>query len=512
MAPDTASAKPEPAGLALSWSGRLPLAWRILAVNIVPLALLAGSFFYLDGFRGRLIEERRHQAENEAQLIAASVRNVPPAQWQALLQRLGQADSVRIRLVDNAGIVLADSWADGAPAFKLRDPDKEAWQRQAARWLDEAIDWIVGAEVPPPFQGSETRLPATPHGSLLSLAPDRSHMIEARAQVEGANQVSVVTLRNARDIRRFVRAERSQLGYMIGLSTVISVLLSLFLARTIVRPLKMLADAAQLVRFGQAREVNVPRLPSRRDEMGTLARAISDMSQALRRRMDATEAFAADVAHELKNPLASLASAVESLRKVERPDLRGRLLDIVADDVRRLDRLVTDISDLSRVDAHLAKTRFEAIDLGDLVAGLLQARGGRSRDGKVRVVFARPQTGSSVLKGDARQITRVIDNLLDNAVSFSPPGGVVRIAATRTLETVVLTVDDDGPGVPEGAREAIFERFHSDRPEEEFGRHSGLGLAIAKSIVEAHGGSIRVTARADGGAGASFIVEFPPAQ
>jgi two-component system, OmpR family, sensor histidine kinase ChvG len=336
-------------------------------------------------------------------------------------------------------------------------------------------------------------------------------MIKASAPVTGLKGLSVVTLRNARDIRRLVRAERSQLGYMIGISSLISVLLSLFLARTIVRPLQLLAHAAGEVRFGQAREVQVPRLPSRRDEIGALARSVSDMSHALRQRMDAIEAFAADVAHELKNPLASLASAVQSLKKVNKPELRNQLLDVITDDVVRLDRLVTDISDLSRVDAHIARTRFQTIDVGSMIEGLLKTRSERGQDGKTAVAFARPQSGSALVRGDAGQLVRVIDNLLDNAVSFSPPKGSVRVAATRTSEMVVITVDDDGPGVPEGARTAIFERFHSDRPAAEFGRHSGLGLAIARTIIDAHGGTIRVQSRDAGQSGASFIIELPPA-
>ena len=511
MAPDTDLAKPEHPGLALRWSGRVPLAARILAVNTLPLALLAGSFFYIDGFRSRLISERRLQAEHEAQLIAAAVQDVPMEQWPVLVKRLEGADKVRIRLVDATGAVRADSWAIGAPSFILRDPEQEAFERKAARWLDEGLDWIVGAEVPPPFGNVERRIPPAPNGSKLSLAPDRSHMIEARADVAGSEGYSIVTLRNARDIRRFVRVERSLIGNMIGLATLVSIFLSLFLARTIVRPLQMLGAAAQQVRFGRAREVQVPRLPSRSDEIGQLARSISDMSHALRRRMDAVEAFAADVAHELKNPLASLSSAVEGLRSVRKPELKEQLHDVIADDVHRLDRLITDISDLSRVDARIARTRFTTVDVGTLIEGLLASFVDRQYAKPIPIAFARPQTGSAIVRGDAAQLLRVFENLLDNAISFSPDGGRVRISATRTQEQVVVKIDDDGPGVPVGSRDSIFDRFHSDRPEAEFGQHSGLGLAIARTILDAHDGSIRVTDREKGTKGACFIVTLPPA-
>jgi two-component system, OmpR family, sensor histidine kinase ChvG len=511
MAPDTGSAKPESAGLALRWSGRLPLAARILAVNTLPLALLAGSFFYLDGFRSRLIAERLKQAEHEADLIAAAVKAVPQPQWSQLVGQLEGADKVRIRLIDRSGNVVADSWSQRPPSFVLKDPEKEGFERQAARLLDDGLDWLIGAELPPDFRPVEGLLPVNTPRSMLTLAPDRSHMIEARSKVDAQPGFSVVTLRNARDIRRFVRAERSSLGLMIGLVTIISTFLSLFLARTIIRPLKELGAAAQQVRFGQAREVQVPRLPSRNDEIGQLARSVSDMSQALRRRMDAIEAFAADVAHEIKNPLASLSSAVEGLRTVKKPEHAAQLQDIISDDVRRLDRLITDISDLSRVDAHIARTHFAPVDLGKLLAELVNARVARGLPDGVKLVLAKPQSGTAMVRGDAAQLERVFENLITNAISFSPPGGKVRLAATRTPEAVIVKVDDDGPGVPPRARESIFERFHSDRPEQQFGQHSGLGLSIARTIVDAHQGTISVTEREEGAGGACFIVSLPPA-
>jgi two-component system, OmpR family, sensor histidine kinase ChvG len=509
MAPDTASTKLEPPGLALRWSGRLPLAARILAINILPLALLAGSIFYIDGFRARLIEERRTQGENEARLVAQAIGSEDATALQLFVAKLGSGDRVRIRIIDASGAILADNWRGGRRSFTIPDPETERWQRQIAFRLDESIDWLVDAEVPPAFVSHEDRLPTAPEGASLSLAEDRTHMIEARAPVSNVPGLTVVTLRNARDIRRFVRAERTTLGYMIGLTILISVLLSLFLARTIVRPLKALAHAAMQVRFGFAREVNVPRLPARRDEIGMLARSVSDMSHELRERMDATEAFAADVAHELKNPLASLSSAIESLRRVKAPKLKAQLYDIVADDVRRLDRLVTDISDLSRIDAKMARTRFEVIDLGAMIEGLLEVRRARNRDGDIEVAFARPETGSTLVSADGDQLSRVFENLLDNAVSFSRAGGTVRISATRTQRAIVVMVDDDGPGIPESARESIFGRFHSDRSEAEFGKHSGLGLAIARTIVEAHDGAIVVSDKGPKQKGACFMITLP---
>jgi two-component system sensor histidine kinase ChvG len=237
------------------------------------------------------------------------------------------------------------------------------------------------------------------------------------------------------------------------------------------------------------------------------------MSQALRQRIDATEAFAADVAHEIKNPLASLRSAVDSLERIDDPELRARLVAIIRDDVGRLDRLITDISEASRMDAQLSRARFETIDLGTMIEQLVAGRDERGVPNDVRLAFARPNRGTALIFGDGHRLARAIENLVDNAISFSPPGGLVQVAATRDRDEIVVRVEDDGPGVPEHAREAIFNRFHSIRPEgEEFGRHSGLGLAIAKAIVEGHGGRIYVSDRDGNVQGARFTVRLPAAQ
>jgi two-component system sensor histidine kinase ChvG len=254
----------------------------------------------------------------------------------------------------------------------------------------------------------------------------------------------------------------------------------------------------------------VPRLPERRDEIGLLARALSDMSQALRNRIDATEAFAADVTHELKNPLASLRSAVDSLERVDDPALRKRLLDVVRHDVARLDRLIVDIAEVSRLDAELSRARFETVDLGQLIESMVDPWERRAAERDVRIAFARPRVGTAVVLGEEGRIARAIDNIVDNAISFSPEGGLVEIAAAHIESEVRVSVEDEGPGVPEAARAEIFRRFHSLRPEnEEFGRHSGLGLAIAKATVEGHDGIIAVEDRGDGRPGARFVLSFP---
>jgi two-component system, OmpR family, sensor histidine kinase ChvG len=510
MGQDIASPPVEAAASRLHWSGRLSLRQRILAVNVFALALLAGSFFYLDSYRTRLIDERLGQARSEVRLIAVALAPMTAAERASFIKTAGYQSGARIRLANEQGQIVADSWTTTGQRFKLLDPSSESWQRHVASWMDEAIDFVVDAREPAFFKGFTSPSQWARLGEGWQLAPDRTHMIWSTAPVASAAPMILRTDRNARDIRRYVRAERTRLGYIISLVTLLSVLLSLFLARTIAQPLRMLARAAVRVRTGRDREVNVPRLPSRNDEIGMLARALSDMTHTLRQRIDATEAFAADVAHEIKNPLASLSSAAEGLRSVTKPELREQLQNIISDDVQRLNRLVTDIADLSRIDAKLARTRFEAVDLGKLIETLLETRRARSTASALKIAFARPSVGTAMVRGDAAQLARVLENLLDNAESFSPPEGVVRISATRLAEHVIITVDDDGPGIPETAREMIFERFHSDRPESEaFGKHSGLGLSIARTIVNGHDGVIAAVSREPGQRGARIIVRLP---
>lgn len=520
MAPATASPKPEPEEPRLRWAFPVSLTARILAVNVFALAMLAGGFSYLDSYRARLIEQWMTRVNRESVLAADALAAAPLVERPALLARMGAQTRTRLRLYGQDGALLLDSWRIGGPNYILRDPEEEVWQRHVARALDRFIDFVAGAAPPPDFrEPADDQLSAWPAAVAARttgrpqatelLAPDRTPMLVAAAPAAAGETLLMTT--NARVVTRTVRAERFRLGVVLLLVALASVLLSLFLARTIVRPLRRLARAAMRVRLGRAREVIVPRLPSRRDEIGSLARAVSDMSQALRQRIDATDAFAADVTHELKNPLASLRSAVDALDRVDAEEQRRQLLAIIREDVRRLDRLITDIAEASRLDAELSRAQFVPIDLGLLIEDMLRAREAREPNPRgIQIAFARPRRGVAVALGDESRLVRVIDNLLDNALSFSPDGGLVRITATRIGDDVIVRVEDQGPGVPPELRQDIFRRFHSVRPEgEDFGRHSGLGLAIAKAIVEGHQGRIEVETREARAEGASFAVYLP---
>lgn len=503
------------------WQGQWTIAHRILALNLLIVLVFAVSVLYLDAFRNQLQDERVGKLEREAQLMARALSTVPPARRQEQLARLAVGSQARARLYGTGGDKLADSWAATGPTYELRDPATEKWKKSVARALDRGFNALVGAgqvedfAEPAPDRSAawpeldEARASGEPAHRVRN-APDLTPVFSAGARLDDGGGLLLTV--NDRDFTRTVRQERQALTIAMAIAVLMAALLSFFLARTIVRPLRRIALAAHRVRLGRAREVKVPRLPSRRDEIGSLARAVSDMSQALRHRIDNIEAFAADVTHELKNPLASLRSAVDSLERVDDPKVRKQLLDVVRQDVIRLDRLINDVSEAARTDAELARARFEPVDLGPLIHGLVKGWEHRRETGNVRLAFARPRRDSTIVMGEPGRLARAIDNIIDNAISFSPAGGLVEIAAIHVGDDILIRVDDEGPGVPGELREAIFNRFHSVRPKSEnFGRHSGLGLAIARAIVEGHDGEIDVADRDDAPSGARFTIKLPAA-
>ena len=341
------------------------------------------------------------------------------------------------------------------------------------------------------------------------------------------------------------RARWTQLRFFLVLALVMLVL-SLSLANTIAEPVRRLADAAERVRRGIRSRQQIPDFTARSDEIGHLSRVLREMTQALYDRLDAIESFAADVAHELKNPLTSLRSALETLPRVNAGHSRDRLIAVMQHDVRRLDRLISDISDASRLDAELARGDAGPVDVAALLHAVVSMSQDTPRSSGARIELSIPVARSRNARaayfvfGHDFRLAQVVTNLIDNACSFSEPGGVVRVSLGRTpaqtgqqgeapVDRVVITIDDDGPGIPPHALERIFERFYTDRPSQGFGQNSGLGLSISRQIVEAHGGriwacnrlaeltSVRVAApQCDDpdeptrhGAGARFVVELP---
>ena len=520
MASDTASTSNEDADLRLKWSGRFSLKYRILALNLLTVLLVALSTIYLDTFRNRLSEERVRQTRIEAVATASALAAAGSERRDVVLAGVSRSTKSRMRLYGADGTLVADSWKFTGPTYRLEDPRTQPWTYHVARALDRGFNFLVGARRLGLFaEPAADRLSAWPEATLahdqreavtvVRNAPDLTPVISA-AVPAGADTLLVTTNDPA-----FTRTVRDQRGFIFAAMAVliaISIFLSSFLARTIVRPLRRLAIAAHRVRQGRAREVNVPRLPERIDEIGMLARAVSDMSQSLRQRIDSIEAFAADVSHELKNPLASLRSAVDGLERVDDPKLREQLTTVIRDDIARMDRLIGDISEAARTDAELARAHFRPVDLGPLIEQLVRSWDTRRETGSARIAFARPRKDSAVVMGKPDRLARALNAILDNAVSFSPANGLIEIAVSRVGDDVLIRIDDEGPGVPAEAREAIFNRFHSVRPDaENFGRHSGLGLAIAQAIVNGHDGEIDVQDRDDAPSGARFTIRLPAA-
>jgi two-component system, OmpR family, sensor histidine kinase ChvG len=321
------------------------------------------------------------------------------------------------------------------------------------------------------------------------------------------------------DIDTTLAAERLAIFKLFLIASGVMVVLSFLLAGTIAGPVRRLAESAQLVRRRIRSRVEIPDLSHRRDEIGHLSGSLRDMTDALYSRIEAIESFAADVAHELKNPLTSLRSAVETLPLAKSDESRGRLLAVIQHDVKRLDRLITDISDASRLDAEMQRQDAHPVDLTQLLTTVVSVANERHNDGvAVALNFEGGRSSAFTVNGHDSRLGQVIDNLIDNARSFSPAGGTVRVTCRRLKTEIEIIVDDDGPGVPEEAVEKIFERFYTHRPDQDFGQNSGLGLSISKQIIEAHDGRILVENRTAATAvpgeppevlGARFIVRLP---
>ena len=458
---------------------------------------------------------------------------INPERVAPVLRRLVSPTKTRARIYDRDGVLLVDSrnlfGRGDVLRFDLPAPNAEKpglFERgytAVRRWLgrgDLPLYRELGAgngrgypEVAQALNGqnaSEVRV--NDRGDVIvSVAVP----VQRFRAVRGALMLST----QGADIDEMVEAERLAILKVFLVAAGVMVVLSILLAGTIAEPVRRLADAAESVRRRIRTRVEIPDFTKRRDEIGHLSGTLRDMTNALYSRIEAIESFAADVAHELKNPLTSLRSAVETLPVARTEDSRARLLSIIQHDVKRLDRLISDISDASRLDAELQRQEAAPVDLTRLLNTLVAGANEVKRDDGVKVTLKFEGGGGRAYQVPGRdsRLGQVVDNLIENARSFSPPGGTVRVACRRVKNSIEISVDDDGPGVRPDAFEKIFERFYTDRPHQGFGQNSGLGLSISKQIVDAHGGTITVENRpgppdADGEptfAGARFVVRLP---
>ena len=331
--------------------------------------------------------------------------------------------------------------------------------------------------------------------SIVRINPRGEVIVSVATPVQRFHTVRGVLLLSTQgaDIEQMVEAERIAIFKVFLIAAVVMTVLSMFLARTIAGPVRRLADAAKRVRRRARSRVEIPDFTTRRDEIGDLSGALREMTNVLYSRIEAIESFAADVAHELKNPLTSLRSAIETIPLAKTRESQDRLFAVIQHDVRRLDRLISDISDASRLDAELQRQESVPINLHTLLTTVVSVANQVRQDDGVNVALSFEGGGPQdfVVSGHDSRIGQVIDNLIANARSFSTPGGSVRVTARRLKDNMVeIVVDDDGPGIRPDAFEKVFERFYTDRPHQGFGNNSGLGLSISKQIIEAHGGKI----------------------
>lgn len=514
---------------------RSPLARKIVVFNLLALVILVSGVLFMNPFRDSLALQRQQGMIRQAELIAdvyeAQIRaGVAAFDFREPLERIKVDPVVEVFIFDPTGGILASKVGQGTDTLVV-DPGRPTiltdflegvWSavtlvlRQGAGFRVETIDAVekARAALPGALIG-ETALRTTrdSEGSLFFSV--------ATPIVIGGDVVGVVALSsNSVEIDRLVRYEREQILQMFLFAVVVSIGLSLMLASTISNPLSDLAAAAELGRDRDARRVapsrvRIPDLAARPDEIGRLSVAMRGMVSALYDRIDANEQFAADVANEIKNPLASLRSAVGSLRFVKKDEQRDKLLDVVEHDVRRLDRLVSDISNASRLDSELVKEEEEEFNLLKTLSNLCQYLSQQAGEKGVDFIIDLPSE-PIVVHGLEARLAQVFVNLVTNAISFCEEGDAVRVWARRRENRVLVVVEDTGPGIPEQALTKVFKRFYSERPQAEFGQHSGLGLAISKQIVEAHGGviwaeNIRPTAAdpASEPLGARFVVGLP---
>jgi two-component system sensor histidine kinase ChvG len=549
---------------------------RIVVLNLAGLVALLVGFLYLNQFREGLIEARVQSLLIQGEIIAGAIAgsatvdtnaitidpdkllqmqagetegfsdeylsslefSINPERVAPLLRRLVTPTQTRARIFDREGSLLLDSrtfYSRGdimrlelppVPAEDTTSAMERTWNtirkmfRRTKRPVREEVGPANGKSLPEVQQAF-----AGKQSSGVRVNARGETIVSVAVPIQRFRAVQGVLLLSTQegDIDAIIASERFALLQVFLVAAVVMILLSLLLAGAIAGPVRRLAEAAERVRWGTQSRQEIPDFTNRSDEIGHLSGALRDMTRALYNRIDAIESFAADVAHELKNPLTSLRSAVETLPLARSEDSQKRLMSIIQHDVRRLDRLISDISDASRLDAELARADAEPIDMAHLLKAVVSVANERRQkdDPPIGLTIEQHPRGrdSFLVIGHDSRLGQVFNNLIDNARSFSPPDGSVRVTLRRRKAQVEVVVEDDGPGIEPHALDRIFERFYTDRPEQGFGQNSGLGLSISRQIIEAHRGKIRAENRLgppdETGEprrlGARFIIRLPAA-
>ena len=529
----------------------------ILLVNLLPVALIFAALLYLDQYQQGLLAAEVSALREQARIYAGALAQsavqdnaggqpaLNPDLAQPLLYQLTEPTPNAQAMIYGAdGELIANSRVHPGPGGAivtepLSAPPPPGFARRVIGFIydhlsgsvvgDEDVSGLVGSGAGENPDTLGWQPDAREALQLTSSSPDQESPPFVRRDAQGQllitvaepiqrSQQSVGTVlltREADEVDHAVFAVRISILGLFALALFLTVLVSLYLARTIASPILRLANAAALMREGRARTQALPeKITDRNDEIGTLARALDGSAKALWARMDAIDQFAADVAHEIKNPLSSIRSAIETLSRVEDPTRASRLLAIITQDVARLDRLITDISDSSRLDSELSRNTPEVVDMARILFTLAEIHDATRKDDGPHMVVDAPETGLFV-RGAENRLVQVLRNLIGNAISFSPPGSTIWLRGRATGGIVELAVEDEGPGIPDAKLDDVFDRFYSERPQsEQFGSHSGLGLSISRQIVEAHQGRISAENRRDENGeiiGARFVIRLPKA-
>ena len=520
-----------------------PLTLKIWSINILAIFVLLIAVLHLDRYEDSLIQSELEALEHQAELFAnalseVAVTNNPGIEnylssiaVQNVINRSALGSPARSRVFDTAGRLLADSQKlpgrvppvitkplasifpdiffqkfinDFFPQFfnspiQVRGPIIESHKIQLAHTFPEVISALQGSSI-------KTIKLREAGGSLLTVA----------VPIQKYKRVLGVLLLSMKDekVNATFSSYQKELIIAVIIALIITSALSLYLSRSITKPILSLASAAERIKDDRSVRSEIPEASKRDDELGDLSKALIEMTNNLWQRFDAIERFAADVAHEIKNPLTSIKSAVETATKIRDSDKRDQLLALILDDVNRLDRLITDISDSSRLDAELSRETFEPIDIKSLLLAFHELRKFQKRfEQKLLTINIRKDENQPLIFGHEGRIVQVIDNIVDNAVTFAPTNSKIDITLCANTTNVKITIDDEGPGIPKNKLDSIFERFYSERPPaEKFGLHSGLGLSICKQIIEAHNGKISVENRTDYQndiTGARFVITLP---
>jgi two-component system sensor histidine kinase ChvG len=546
---------------------------RIVVLNLIGLAILVSGILYLNQFRAGLIDAKVQSLLTQGEIIAGALASsagvdtdqvqldpeklleiesgqpnspdddalagalgftIDPESAAPILKRLVKPTGSRARIYNRDGALILDSdtfYSRGEVLrYDLPAPDAEKpdvltsfWRavKTRMRQYDLPLYTEIGGDNGKAYPEVATALTGT-SVPIVRVNDKGELVVSVAVPVQRLRAVLGVLLLSTRggDIDNIVAAERWGIVRVSLFAAAVTVVLSMILANTIAGPVQRLAAAAERVRHSVKARAEIPDFTDRTDEIGHLSGALRDMTQALYRRIDAIESFAADVAHELKNPLTSLRSATDTLPLAKTEESKERLMEIIRHDVRRLDRLITDISDASRLDAELVREDAKPVDMAELLRTTVSLFNDIHRDDTPEVVLEiayGPGAYPYRVLGHDSRLSQVIVNLLDNAISFSPPGARVAVKARRAGSEIQIAVEDRGPGIPEENLERIFERFYTDRPQENFGQNSGLGLNISRQIMVAHGGRLWAENRgADthegiGTGGARFVIRLPAA-